>query len=210
MKRIIKNEFHEYKKLNSKNIDIGDIPINTQKIHPITLNFIDNFKSTSPICITKPHLEDGNKLILYKKYNCNVKNDVYKNILYIPPIGITSNDILQIYNIDSIDNLLSYINNNINDGNIININRIVNSWIRINYDTIKIYNNFLEKIYKKLVDRYLSYDNKNKIKNDNINIDKEIKDYIDYWTNKNNSLDFELNLLEDFISYFIKKYKLSF
>jgi hypothetical protein len=207
MKRIIKNETREYKNINSKNIDIGEIPINTQKIHPITLNWIN--KGSTPTCITKPHLNNDN-LILYKEYNCNLLNDVYKNTLHIPPIGITSNDILQIYKIESIDSLLLYVDDNIHDSNIININRIVNSWIRVNYDTIKIYNNFLEKIYKNLVDKYLNFDNKNKIKNNNINIDKEIKDYIDYWINKNNSLNFELNLLEDFISYFIKKYKLSF
>jgi hypothetical protein len=206
MKRLIKKEVHEYKKFSSKNIDIGDIPINTDKMHPVTLNWI--YKGPNPTCITKPHFNDNDNFILYKDYNCNLVNDVYKNTLHIPPIGITSNDILHIYKIESIDSLLSYIKDNIEDGNIININRIVNSWIRVNYDTIKIYNNFLEKIYKKLVDKYLNYENKNKIKNDNINVDKEIKDYIDYWTNKNNSLNFELNLLTDFISYFVKKYEL--
>ena len=37
-----------------------------------------------------------------------------------------------------------------------------------------------------------------------INIDKEIKDYIDYWTNKNNSLNFELNLLTIQMHYHAK------
>lgn len=208
MKRLIKKEVQEYKNFNSKNIEIGNIPINTNKMHPVTLNWM--LKDQIPMCITKPHFGNNNNLLIYKDYKCNVSNDVYKNILHIPPIGFTSNDILHIYNIDSIDSLLLYIENNIVDGNIININRIVNCWIRVNYDSIKIYNNFLENIYKQLVDKYLNIDNKNKIKNDNINIDKEIKDYIDYWTNKNNSIDFKLNLLEDFIFYFIKKYKFKY
>jgi hypothetical protein len=208
MKRLIKKEFQEYKNFSSKNNEISNIPINTTIMHPITLNWIR--ETNNPSCITKPHFSNSNTFILYKDYNCNVSNDVYKNILYIPPIGFTSNDILKIYNIDSIDSLLLYINNNIHEGNIININRIVNSWIRVNYDSIKIYNNFLENIYKQLVDKYLNINNKNKIKNDNININKEIKYYIDYWTNKNNSIDFKLNLLEDFVFYFIKKYNLKF
>jgi hypothetical protein len=200
MKRIIKN-------YNSNNIDIVNIPINSDKLHPITLNWIN--KQQKPTCITKPYFADSDMLNLYKEYNCNSSNYIYKNTLHIPPIGITSNDILHIYRVESIDSLLLYINDNIQDGNIININRIVNSWIRINYDTIKIYNNFLEKIYKKLIDKYLSSYNKNKIINDEINIDKEIKYYIDYWTTKHNSSDFELNLLEDLISYFVKKFNLT-
>jgi len=208
MKRFIKKEIPEYKNLNSKNNEISNIPINTSIMHPITLNWIHN--DEKPRCITKPHFNDSKRFILYKDYNCNISKDVYKNTLYIPPIGISSNDILEIYNINSIDSLLLYIDNNIHEGNIININRIVNSWIRVNYDSIKIYNNFLENIYKQLVDKYLNIDNKNKIKNDNININKEIKDYIDYWTNKNNSINFKLNLLEDFVFYFIKKYNLKF
>lgn len=193
MKRIIKNEFQEYKKFNSKNVEIGEIPGNSQKIHPITLNWIDNTKSVNPICLTKPSIEKEG-ITLYKEYRCINKNSNYKSYLYTPPIGITSNDLLKIYDVDSIEKLQLYINDNIDNQNIFTINRIVNSWIRVNFDTIKIYNNFLEKIYKKMLEKYLNSDNYKKYIT-SLNLDKEIKDFIDYWFDKNNIIGFNFDLL---------------
>ncbi len=66
MKRIIKNEFLEYKNFNSKNMEIVQIGENTQRIHPITLNWIDNSKSSTPLCLTKPSFEKDN-LTIYKE-----------------------------------------------------------------------------------------------------------------------------------------------
>ena len=56
--------------------------------------------------------------------------------------------------------------------------------------------------------KYFNIDIEWIIEKKNININKEIKEYIDYWINKNNNTQFLLNLLTDFINYFIKKYKL--
>jgi len=192
MKRIIKN-------FNSKNMEIDEIPSNSSRMHPITLNLIDNTKSPNPLCLTKPHMEK-NGMMLYTDYKCLNKTNNYKNNLYIPPIGIGSNNLLVIYNIDSIDGLYNFINENISNMNILSLNRIVNSWIRVNFDTIKVYNNFLEKIYKKMLEKYLSYDNWTKYQNI-INLDKEIKDYIDYSFNKNNKIEFNYNLLSDLAIY---------
>ena len=202
MKRIIKNEFEEYSKNNFKNLEIGEIPANSQKIHPITLNWIDNRKSINPLCLTKPHVENSNYLIMYKDYKCTNTSSNYKSFLYIPPIGITAADIIQIYNINSIDSLQTYVNNNINEINILSLNRVVNSWIRINFDTIKMYNNFLEKIYKKLLEKYLSSQNWQYVQTREL--DKEIKKFIDYWFDKNNSIGFNFNLLEDLELYLLK------
>ena len=111
MKRIIKNEFHEYKNFNSKNMEITQISGNTQKIHPITLNWIDNSKSSQPLCITKPSF-DKEGITLYKDYKCNTQNNKYNNYLYTPPIGISSENLIKIYDVESIDSLQTFIDEN--------------------------------------------------------------------------------------------------
>lgn len=202
MKRIIKNEFHEYKNFNSKNMEITQISGNTQKIHPITLNWIDNSKSSQPLCITKPSF-DKEGITLYKDYKCNTQNNKYNNYLYTPPIGISSENLIKIYDVESIDSLQTFIDENIKKMNVLTLNRIINSWIRVNFDTIKMYNNFLEKIYKKLLEQYYSFKNFEEL-NRKINLDKEIKDFIDYWFTKNNIIGFRFNLLFELQNYLEK------
>jgi hypothetical protein len=202
MKRIIKNEFQEHKIFNSKNMEISQLSGNAQKMHPITLNWIDNSKSTNPLCITKPSF-DKEGVTLYKDYKCTNQYNKYNNYLYTPPIGISSENLIIIYDVESIENLQSFINDNITKMNILTLNRIVNSWIRVNFDTIKTYNNFLEKIYKKILEQYYSLSNFEEL-NKKINLDKEIKDFIDYWFSKNNNIGFKFNLLLELQNYLEK------
>ncbi len=202
MKRIIKNEFLEYKKFNSKNTEIMQIGENTQRIHPITLNWIDNSKSSTPLCITKPSFEN-NTLTLYKDYKCtNNQVNKYNSYLYTPPIGVSAEDLIKIYDLESIESLQTFVFENINTINILTINRLINCWIRVNFETIKTYNNFLEKIYKKMLDKYYGFKNMEKF--NKINLDKELKDFIDYWFGKNNSIGFKFNLFFDLINYLEK------
>ena len=63
--------------------------------------------------------------------------------MYIPPIGITAQDILNIYKINSIDDIIAL---KIQTNNV-HFNRILNCWIRVNFDTLQIYNKMLEKKY---------------------------------------------------------------
>jgi hypothetical protein len=65
------------------------------------------------------------------------------------------------------------------------------------------YNNFLEKIYKKLLEQYYSFKNFEEL-NRKINLDKEIKDFIDYWFTKNNIIGFRFNLLFELQNYLEK------
>jgi hypothetical protein len=202
MKRIIKNEFLEYKKFNSKNMEILQIGENTQRIHPITLNWIDNSKSSTPLCITKPNFEKDN-LTIYKDYKCtNNQVNKYNSYLYTPPIGVSAEDLIKIYNLESIESLQAFVFENINNINILTINRLINCWIRINFETIKTYNNFLEKIYKKMLDKYYGFKNIEEL--NKLNLDKELKDFIDYWFAKNNSIGFKFNLFFDLINYLEK------
>lgn len=203
MKRIIKNEYQVLNKFNSKNMEITEVPPNSQIIHPITLSWIDNTKFSVPICVTKPSF-DKEGVSLYKEYKCtNQTKTKYNNYLYLPPIGITAENLINIYNVETIDKLYQFINNNIDKLNPFTLNRIVNSWIRNNFETIKTYNNFLEKIYKKFLEKFYSKEKYLELTK-KINLDKEIKDFIDYWFSKNNTLSFKIDLLFDLENYLEK------
>ena len=186
-KRILKNE-------------IINVKSNEQIFHPITSNWIST-KKLNPICLTKFNLQT--QKYIYNDYTCNksINTNNYKNYLYIPPIGLSSEDLLKIYNINSIDELKNWITENIKEGNLITINRVFNCWIRVNYDTLKNYNNFLEKILSLIVSNFYQHLEKNN------NLNKDIKYFIDYWVNKNSGDEYYLNLLDDFLVYMKKKYK---
>ena len=203
MSRIIRHEFSNYQHTSIDQSELVEPElIKKQWVNKSTLNWVNIIKSQ----INK------NAPIPIKNYNYKVSNN--ENTLHtIPfqPLGILSSDILQMYQINSIDNLLEYIDTNIKSENILTINRIVNCWIYSNYNVLKQHNNVLEKIYKKIIYEYIKYfniDMEREIERKNININKEIKDYIDSWINKKNTTVFSLNLLSDFINYFIKKYNL--
>ena len=121
MKRIIKNEYLEYKNFTSKNMEISEVPANSQIIHPITLNWIDNKKASNPICLTKPSF-DKEGISLYKEYKCTNQKNKYNNYLYTPPIGITSENLIVIYDVESIDKLYQFIDDNIDKINVLTLN----------------------------------------------------------------------------------------
>jgi hypothetical protein len=200
MSRILRKEFH-----NCQHTGVDDVECNLiskHKLNSVSLNWINIIKSQT----------NKNTSFPLKNYKYTIANNENAAIaLPFQPIGILSSDILQIYKINSIDNLLEYIDTNIKLENILTINRILNCWIYSNYSILKQHNDILEKIYKKMIYAYIKYFNIDIewiIEKKNININKEIKEYIDYWINKNNNTQFSLNLLTDFINYFIKKYKL--
>ena len=191
-KRIIKNE-----NLKSKNVEISEIPSNTLLMHPISTTLVK--PSINPMCLTKYNL-NNNKLSLINNYKCQSGVNNYNKYMYVPPIGISSNDLLIIYDIRSIDNLNDWITNNIETSNEFTINRILNCFLKNNYETLKLYNNILENIYYKILNKF-HYEYIDKIK------EKDIKNFIDYWIDEHNENEFSLNLLEDMINYIIKKYK---
>ncbi len=197
-KRIIKNE-----SFSSRNVEINQVPVNNQLLHPISSIWVQN-KSTNPFCLTKFHLDKKNNLNILNEYTCKTNVNNYKKYMYLPPIGFSSSDILQIYEISSIDDLSRWISDNIENKNYITINRVLNCWIKNNFDTLKNYNNFLEKIYNKLIQHYFLKGQIKKFSESEIN--KEIKDFIDYWTNKYSGSEFNLDLLEELLIYIKKKY----
>jgi hypothetical protein len=200
-KRIINSEKILFKNVNN---DIITVKANTETLHPLTCNWINTKQDKTNICLTKYKYED-NHFQFYDQNKCKTNTDNYKNYLFIPPVGISSNMILQIYDINSIDSLIHWIDINIDMYSINTINRILNCWIINNINLLKDHNNILEDIYNKLL---LKFGNKliiSKINNNIIDLNKETKYFIDYWINKINN-EFYLNLLEDYFNYIEKKY----
>lgn len=186
-KRIIKN-------------DILTLQPKSQTVHPITLSMIDN-KLDKPLCLTKYQMVNS-KIEMVQNYKCQNENVDIKSIMTLPPIGISANDILQIYDIYSIDSIKELLDNE--EKNFFYINRLLNCFIRVNFDDLKNYNNSLENISLKILTMFFKKII-NTIPNDKIK--KTIKDYVDYWINKNNSSNFNIDFVNNMVEYLDKKYK---
>lgn len=192
-KRIIKKE----NSINSfTGNEIVNVPSNSMLLHPLT-SVITRNDSMNPMCLTKFNLQN-NKLKITNKYKCENNNDKYKQYLYIPPISIQSKDILTMYDIDTIDSLKAYVKENIKMGNIFTIIRILNSWIKNNIEILKNYNDGLEKILGYIVAIFYK---ENFLENNNISI----KNFVDYWIDKNSNLPFNFDIIDDFNNYIEKK-----
>lgn len=133
----------------------------------------------------------------------NYRNNI-NNPIYIPPIEFNSSDILSLYNIITIDNLIEFINENIN--NEMKIYRIINCWVRENYNELlqnsNKHNNYLVKILNQYLNEYKPKLSENK------NLESEVIKYIDYWLKENNNMQFNLSILDDIVKYLKKKYNI--
>lgn len=194
-KRIIRDEIEYFK---SK--EIYNLPPNSKTMHPLNVTRIINSDPINPLCLTKFQMDKNNNLNILNTYKCKNKVNSYKKNLYIPVIGLESIDLLNMYSVQSIDSLNNFIEENIDKINFITINRIINSWIRVNFETLKNYNNYLEKIFFKLFENYKAYNYINET-----SIKKEIKYFIDYWITKHSVDEFNLNLYNDLLQYLHKK-----
>lgn len=186
-KRIIKDN------ISFKSKDIDTLQTGKLRLHPVTTNIIDTRNFMNPICLTKMYISN-NKLNTYNNYICNGENK-YKDYIKLPPIYLDSYDLLQIYSINDIESLNIWIDINQSTYNILTINRVLNCWIQNNIDIIKINNNLINKIYFNLISKYINPNNLKKI-----DLDKEIKNYINYWIEKYNK-DEKKDLFNDILNY---------
>jgi len=205
-KRIIRDESKIIDSLKSK--EIINLKPNEYLLHPTTLTWIQNTNTTNPICLTKFQMDKKNNLNFFNEHKCKSNINNYKKNLYIPPLGLESDDLLNIYSIESIDSLYSWVSENLQKSNYLTINRVLNCWIRVNFDTLKNYNNYLEKIYVKIIAFNFKTDNIYK-ENEKL-INKEIGSFVDYWVDKHSNDEFNLNLLENLNHHLEKKFNLYF
>ena len=162
-------------------------------LHPLTLS-IQKVK-TSKFTPTEIYL-DKNKLKKsgLEEDNLNYSQEEIRNYMAIPYLLLNYEIMADFYNIDNIDNFNNLMNSNINENNPYNhINRIINIWIKYNFDDLKKYNEYIYSIFKKINNKYkkLEYNS------------EKVKIFINTWINNKNINDFEFNLFED-IYKFIK------
>ena len=143
-KRIIKNDYYtaEYSTKKNDDKEIISVKANSKLLHPLTCNWVDTTIDKIDLCLTKYNYENNN--FNFVKYNKICKtNSKYKDFLFVPPVGITSDIILKLYDINSIDSLDYWLNDNLETNNIFTINRILNCWITNNLIILKNHNKLI-------------------------------------------------------------------
>ena len=120
----------------------------------------------------------------------------------IPDLSLPLTDILNIYEVDTIEELVNLIKKLIYEDNTeFTIYRLVNTYTRIFYDDLKKTNTSLIKIFKIIFENTHSSKSDNKDKKA-INISDELSKFLKKWFEKNNKDDFDLNICKD-VKYFL-------
>ena len=154
-------------------------------LHPITLELVLN-KGAKKICPTELHYVNN------KPYTVAPANDDTKlsdrdiqTYMAVPYLNLNMEQMLSIYKIDSIDSIMTWLDDNINDKTIkpLNtINRILMVWIRLNFNELKENNKILISIYKKIGKKYYNKE------------DDDLQNKINNWFKKTNPDSFHLDL----------------
>ena len=155
----------------------------------LTKNYILNNKLVNTKIITNNNF---NLKIVDSKLDNHNHNRKY--MLY-PSVILSSESILQLYEIETIDDLIETVNNYIkNNKNFYSINRILNVFIKNNLDDLKKNNGIINKI---IIDLFNNYYPEFKIKNN----EKKIIDYIKLWFKNQNENHFHFNLFNNIIKF---------
>jgi hypothetical protein len=170
-------------------------------------------------------IKPENKYVKKIYNNVDINVPKVKFLFMYPNITIKYKQILEIYNIKSINNLIDFINNSLQNNIIMyydeitmkylkytktestnilpfdNINRVFIAWLHENIDVLKTHNHSLINICYTLIGLTLP---PNFMEDDELK--KHIKNYIEYWFNIKNIDDYSLNLIKDMNIYFNEKF----
>jgi len=182
------------KKENLK-IEPGD-----KNLNPLSLNIYENIYNV-PVYMTSYYFDNDKKLTNYTSEKPKEFIDM-KKIMLTPPLLINHNELLKIYNIYNINILIEFIDDNIETKLFDSLNRIINCWIRQNFNQLIKTNKILIPIYFKLFKKFYNFNI------DDNNFNKDIKLYLIKWFKLKKSTDFFLNLGQDLINYLSNKYEL--
>ena len=177
-----------------KQISNNPLKKGTESIHPLTLEINKN-NERFDVMPTQFFITERDNFKIFDNYapitNKNlIKSRNDKDNMEIPDLSLPMTDYLNIYNIDNYDELITSLKNMVHKDVLENtIFRIVNIYVRIEFNELKKINNTLIKIFKIIF--------KNKKVEDNEFINKFIKN----WFEKNNKDDFRLNICNDFKKY---------
>jgi|APSaa5957512535_1039671.scaffolds.fasta_scaffold13999_3 hypothetical protein len=175
-------------------------------IHPITLEVRQNL-GTTDIYPSGLHNSENNKLG-YSINTCKEKNthiDI-QNFMALPYLNLHIQQILDMYNIRSVDDLTRWVDKQIEDKMPFNyINRIINIWLNASFDTVTDYNKLISKIYQKLASNYWS--KLNRAHMDTNKLESLIDKFINDWLNTIKRDDFIFDLGKDLKKYLHKQSK---
>lgn len=204
----------------SKNNCVGNcIKKGESVIHPFNLNiwFNEIFDEACPIT---GKYDKESKSIDEIKSNCDgrVKSEEQLiNFMNKPYVNVNDNYLINdVFNVNKIDDLERWVNSNL-DKPIRYINRILNLWIKLNFNDIK---NEIKKLGDRSLDEnfllvkiYLKLLKSKNLKYEKANMTKILPKFIKAWfkekinLNKTEIDDFSFNLLEDLQKYLSKKYR---
>jgi hypothetical protein len=146
----------------------------------------------------KETLDSNNKQLIKS-------NRTYSQLMEIPDLSLPLTDILNIYDIDTYDELIDLIKKLLfNDTSEYTIYRLVNIYTRIYYDDLKKTNNSLIKIFKLIFNSDAT--NHSQISNYKID-DNKLSSFINKWFRKNNKDNFYLNICKDVKNFLSNKYE---
>lgn len=165
-------------------------------LHPITLKLLKNEENNLK-CPTEIYYKDMTSM-QYKLCKSNKEklssSDIQK-FMTLPYLNLNLEAMLSVYNINTIDNLLDWITDMINrDKPFIYINRIINIWIKINYDNLLNKHAILGEVYEKINNKYWNSNSIDKINN-----------IIKKWFKTKNYDDFNFDLGTDIFTELEKK-----
>jgi len=178
------NKFSEVRKIKVLGNPINK---NNSSLHPNTLMLIGNNENYT-IIPSQFYITDKKIDIETKYNNQKISRDISKN-MDTPDLSLPLTDILNIYDIDTYDELLEVIkkliNNNKPDETIF---RIVNIYTRIFFDNLKKNSSSLIKIFKIIFE-----DSK-------IN-ETKTKKFLNDWFQNNKSDNFNFNICKDYKNF---------
>lgn len=183
---------------------IGDCVEPGEKyLHPITLFIVDNLNNETT-CASKFHLDKKTNENKYHK-KCIPKeiisNNNLKKFMALPYLNLGLEQLLGFYDIVSIDNLVKWIDEQISENKTYPYtNRMINTWIKVNHETLIDNNELLVDIYIKIVKKYF----KIRKVSDSL-LEKEIRFFISKWLKDTPNDDFKFNLGNDLNKYLSKK-----
>lgn len=180
--------------------NLNEIKPKDYDLNPNILEFYNNDYINKPLYFTKPFFDENKNL----ENTTDNKNNVVKNDnpMLAPSLLIDSKNFLVIYDINDINDLILYIDKNIDSKPYDSINRILNFWIRDSFDYLKKNNKILCNIYYKIFKKYFNYE-----EIDEKEFTRLTVNFINKWFKINNFDDFKLNLGNDLQKFLSKKYE---
>lgn len=162
-------------------------------LHPLTLQFT-KYVNQDQLTPSELHFEKNKNVGTWyvNEENVNYTEQEIQKYIALPYLNLNYHSIVNFYEIYDIDSFNNLIDLKINAKNPIdNIIRIINVWIKYNFNDLKKYNNYILNLFKKINEKYWNkkYD------------EDKLKKFIDTWINNKNIDDFEFNIFDDILKF---------